>query len=154
MQRGLWFVPALVAGLVLAGCGGDDDGDGGAADGDGDGGAEATLIEAAETELGDLLVDEDGFSLYFFTDDSEGESTCTGGCAETWPPVRAEDVEAGDGVEAELTLIEREDGSMQVAAAGLPLYRYAADAEPGDVKGQGVGGVWFAAGADGESIRE
>jgi hypothetical protein len=45
---------------------------------------------------------------------------------------------------AKLSTVKRPDGGTQVTYAGLPLYRYAADKKPGDVKGQGVEGTWFA----------
>jgi predicted lipoprotein with Yx(FWY)xxD motif len=48
-------------------------------------------------------------------------------------------------VTGELAVITRSDGVKQVTYKGSPLYRYAADTAPGDAKGQGVGGVWFAA---------
>ncbi len=41
----------------------------------------------------------------------------------------------------------------QLTVNQLPLYTFAADAAPGDVNGQGVGGVWWAAGADGNPIQ-
>ena len=47
---------------------------------------------------------------------------------------------------------ERPDGSMQLTVNDQPLYRYAADAAPGDITGQDVGGVWFAAAPDGTPI--
>ena len=34
-----------------------------------------------------------------------------------------------------------------------PLYRFAGDAAPGDINGQGSGGVWFVVGADGKLIK-
>jgi hypothetical protein len=35
---------------------------------------------------------------------------------------------------------------------GHPLYRYSGDTKPGDVNGQGIGGVWSAAGPDGQPV--
>jgi predicted lipoprotein with Yx(FWY)xxD motif len=40
-----------------------------------------------------------------------------------------------------------------VTYGGKPLYYFAGDAKPGDVKGQGVGSVWFAVAADGELVK-
>ncbi len=58
---------------------------------------------------------------------------------------------AGEGVGGELTLIERDDGTMQVALDGQPLYYFAGDAAPGDTNGEGVGGVWFVVQAGGSA---
>ncbi len=42
--------------------------------------------------------------------------------------------------------ITRDDGSKQVTYKGLPLYRFAQDAAPGDTKGDGfANGLWAAA---------
>ena len=41
---------------------------------------------------------------------------------------------------------------LQLVAGKWPLYTYGGDAAPGDVTGQGSGGVWFAVGVDGKLI--
>jgi predicted lipoprotein with Yx(FWY)xxD motif len=76
---------------------------------------------------------------------------CQGDCLVTWPPLaRTGTPTAGTGVDAaKIGTITRSDGSSQVTYAGWPLYHFAADAAPGDVMGQGVGGVWFAVLPDG-----
>jgi predicted lipoprotein with Yx(FWY)xxD motif len=43
---------------------------------------------------------------------------------------------------------------MQVKVGDWPLYRFANDAAAGDTNGQGVGGVWFVVGPDGELIQQ
>jgi predicted lipoprotein with Yx(FWY)xxD motif len=123
--------------------------------------SEAPSAEGAvlvtESAIGPILTDADGNTLYLFTNDSPGVSACSGGCATTWPPltVAAEaDAVAGEGVEAELGTIEREDGTLQVTIADVPLYLYAADTEPGDLAGHQVGGVWFAVTPEGEAAGE
>ena len=144
---------AVAAMLVLAGCGDDDDDAVSTAttEAEANGIEQAADVQLAETALGEVLVDADGMALYLFTKDTDGASACSGDCAEAWPPLTVEgDPTAGDGVdEAELGTIERDDGSTQVTYHGKPLYLYAADAEPGDVTGHEVGGVWFAVTADG-----
>ena len=86
------------------------------------------------------------------TIDEQGVPTCSGGCASAWPPlVTVGDPIAVEGVDGDLLgTIDREDGSVQVAYNGWPLYRYGGDQKPGDTKGQGVGGVWFAVSTAGE----
>ncbi|MGX1763327.1 COG4315 family predicted lipoprotein, partial [Streptomyces lydicus] len=49
------------------------------------------------------------------------------------------------GVDPQLVgFVERADGACQVTVAGWPVYFFAADVKPGDLLGQGVGGVWHA----------
>jgi predicted lipoprotein with Yx(FWY)xxD motif len=160
--------------LALAGCLGDDGGDAGeteepteTAEGSGDSGAQdegdgtaagdgsATVQVRSHPDHGEILVGPDGMTLYLFDQDTQGDgaSACTGSCADNWPPLTAEDPAAGDGVVAELTTFGREDGTTQVAANGWPLYYFAADAEPGDAEGQGVGDMWWVVAPDGTPVR-
>jgi len=105
---------------------------------------------------GDILVDGAGRTLYMFDSDTQGNlaSTCTDGCAEAWPPLTtAGTPQAGEGLTADLTTFEREDGTAQVAANGWPLYYFADDDEPGDATGQGVNEAWWVLGPDGAPKR-
>ncbi|WP_201292889.1 COG4315 family predicted lipoprotein [Halobacterium bonnevillei] len=112
-----------------------------------------TVAVGSTDEHGDVLVDSEGMSLYLFTQDEEGTSTCYGDCEDAWPPLTVEgDPSAGSDVTASLGTAERDDGSMQVTAEGWPLYYYAADSEPGDTEGQGVGDVWFLLTPDGTQV--
>ena len=103
---------------------------------------------ATDATLGAILVGEDGKTLYIFKKDSGGKSACNGDCATKWPPFvldADETVTAGDGVTGTLATLARDDGSMQVTYNGAPLYYFAADTAAGDVKGQGLNDLWFAA---------
>lgn len=105
-------------------------------------------ITVADTSAGSSLVGPDGMTLYVFDNDSSGVSTCTGGCADNWPPLTVADgqgPEGGEGVSGQLATITRDDGSTQVTYDGRPLYYYAGDSAAGDANGEGVGGVWFIA---------
>jgi len=151
MRRSTPIVILTAAIVLLAGCRATG---GGAGTPSADAAASVT-VEAAETDAGTSLVGPDGMTLYVFTQDSDGTSTCTDGCADTWPPFTvdpAASVEAGDGVTGALATIEREDGATQVTYDGMPLYFYAQDSEPGDATGDGVGGVWHAVGPDGSAL--
>lgn len=109
-------------------------------------------VHAADSDLGTILVDADGFTLYVFTNDTAGESTCYEGCADLWPPV-AGDTAIGSDLDASLFgTTARTDGTEQLTVNGQPLYRYTPDAAPGDTTGQDVGGVWFVVGVDGNMI--
>src|SRR5688572_4683943 len=44
-------------------------------------------VHTAETDLGSILVDAEGFTLYIFTNDTGGTSSCNEGCIENWPAV-------------------------------------------------------------------
>lgn len=114
---------------------------------------DATVAVRSTEEYGDVLVDSEGMSLYLFTQDEGSESTCYGDCEQNWPPLTVDgDPMAGDGVTASLGTTERDDGSMQVTAAGTPLYYFANDSEPGDTSGQGVSDVWYLLGPDGSQV--
>ena len=116
--------------------------------------ADATVV-VAETELGQILTDADGRTIYFFANDEAGTSTCEGGCNEDWPPVEADRApEAGEGVTAEVGTLERSDGTSQLTINDFPAYYFADDRAAGDTNGQGVGGVWWVVGPAGEPIEE
>lgn len=120
------------------------------------GSADEYTLEVTDSALGKILVDQDGMTVYRFVPDTEGTSTCTGGCLENWPAVAVDDGEtiaAGDGVSAEVDTITRDDGTVQATVSGFPVYYFANDAAAGDTNGQGVGGNWYVVGADGEMIQ-
>ncbi|WP_156254234.1 hypothetical protein [Pseudactinotalea terrae] len=115
---------------------------------------EATMLGVASSDVGDIVVDGTGMTLYMFTQDSEGMSACSGDCLAAWPPLEGEP-SAGEGVdESLLGSIERDDGSTQATYGGWPLYYFAQDAQPGDLTGQGVNEVWYALSPAGEPIME
>ena len=109
-------------------------------------------VHATESDLGTILVDPDGFTLYIFTVDGEGESACYDDCAVTWPPVPADTAVSSDLDQSMFGSIERTDGIGQLTVNGMPLYRYAPDANPGDTTGQGVNDVWFVVDTEGNMI--
>jgi predicted lipoprotein with Yx(FWY)xxD motif len=159
MRRTTFATTVLALGaLVLSGCGGDDD------DGDSAGAtsesatsspAEDAVLATADSTLGTIVVDSKGMTVYMFDKDTQGsgESSCTGGCLEAWPPVVAEsDSPAVDGVTGDVATITRDDGTVQVTLDGWPLYYWQGDAAAGDVAGQGVQDVWWVLAPDGSKI--
>jgi predicted lipoprotein with Yx(FWY)xxD motif len=109
-------------------------------------------IATAATSLGTVVVDGKGMTAYFYDQDvrGSGKSTCTGGCAAAWPPIESDAAApAVSGVTGDVGTITGTDGKLQVTVDGRPVYTYAADAKPGDVTGQGVGGVWYVVNPDG-----
>jgi len=119
------------------------------------GGGEAYTLGSATTDLGTFLTGEDGKTLYYFLKDTApGASVCGEGCVDNWPPFTIESddsIAAGDGVTGVVSWFTRADGTNQVTYDGRPLYYFAADKAAGDVAGQGKGGVWFVAAADGSA---
>ncbi|MFW5416201.1 hypothetical protein J0910_06205 [Nocardiopsis sp. CNT-189] len=117
----------------------------------GESGVALTVRESGE--LGDIVADGDGYTLYLSTRDGTEPpfSACVGDCAEQWPPVPAEgEIE---GVDEDLVgRVAREGGEEQLTLGGAPLYRYAGDVEPGDANGAGLDGAWFAVAPDGTRI--
>ncbi|WP_405984792.1 SCO0930 family lipoprotein [Streptomyces sp. NBC_00872] len=110
-------------------------------------GAAGQLTLANDPNLGAIVTDATGFTLYRFTKDGPNPtvSACEGDCAKLWPPVPADGATLPTGLDAALMgSVTRQDGSTQLTLAGLPLYRYAQDSKPGQTSGDGVGGTWFA----------
>ncbi|MGH9111573.1 MAG: COG4315 family predicted lipoprotein [Acidimicrobiales bacterium] len=113
----------------------------------------ASTVATADTDLGTILVDAEGNTLYLFMPDGQGASTCVDSCADSWPAL-AGPATAGDGVDGALlaTADRPDDGSAQVTYNGWPLYHFAGDAAPGDANGQGVGDIWFVVDASGNAV--
>lgn len=100
-------------------------------------------VTVALSSDGSHLVDGEGRSLYLFTLDEGRTSTCTGPCAETWPPLLGDPV-AAEGVDQGLVgNAERGNGAIQVTYNGHPLYTFVEDGAPGDTNGHGFNDVWF-----------
>jgi predicted lipoprotein with Yx(FWY)xxD motif/uncharacterized cupredoxin-like copper-binding protein len=103
-----------------------------------------TVSTADDPALGTILTDPEGMTLYLFTKDEPGKSNCYDQCEENWPVFTAEEpLSLPEGVPGELTLIDRDDGTTQVAYNGWPLYYWVKDQAPGDTTGHEVGDVWF-----------
>ena len=110
-----------------------------------------TILSANSTaQLGTVVVDGQGFTLYRFDKDSAKPPTsnCAGECAQKWPPVLATPGTplTVEGVAQEAVgTINRSDGTIQLTLNGWPVYRYSGDPQPGATTGQGVGGGEWAA---------
>ncbi len=117
--------------------------------------ADAGVVKVANTQLGNVLVDANGNTLYGFTDDLNAMSSCAGSCAENWPPLTVTaGWKVGSGLDpATFHTVMRSDGEVQLVAGQWPLYTFAGDSQPGDVNGQGSLGKWFAVTSDGMLIK-
>jgi predicted lipoprotein with Yx(FWY)xxD motif len=150
---------AALAVFAAAGCGGDDSDNASASASP----AATTMngtadtVDVANTDLGTILVDAQGRTLYLFAKDSGTTSACTGACATAWPPIRdSGQPTVGSGADASLVgTTQRSDGDPQVTYNGHPLYLFQGDQKAGDTNGEGLtafGGGWFALSAAGDQV--
>jgi predicted lipoprotein with Yx(FWY)xxD motif len=113
----------------------------------GKGAAAYSVNIAYKQGIGFYLVNGSGMTLYFRTSDisSNGTSTCTGRCVQVWPVFYTGNLVLPPGLNASaFTVVARPDGLKQIDYNGWPLYFFSGDKAPGDVFGQGIGGIWFA----------
>ncbi|MEM6824859.1 MAG: hypothetical protein AAGB18_03145 [Pseudomonadota bacterium] len=102
----------------------------------------ASTLVSIKTDGGKIIASgANKMTLYTFRNDAPNTSACYGDCAEAWPPFLASASEQPEGA---LGIILRRDGARQWVLDGKPLYFWAGDDRPGDVTGDGVGGVWDA----------
>jgi predicted lipoprotein with Yx(FWY)xxD motif len=118
---------------------------------------QSATVGAANENLGKILVDSQGRTLYLFRRDSGTKSACTGACAIEWPPLRAtgKPTVGGGATASILASSARSDGKPQVTYNGHPLYLFSGDQKPGDTNGEGVnafGGLWYALSSAGNQI--
>lgn len=151
--------------LIVAGCGGSSSSSStssqasaGTSSGSESAGSGAMTVAASEgPELGMVLVDSEGFTVYSFAKDRGTTSSCYGACAETWPPVIVTGKPtAGEGAtSSDLGTTKRKDGTLQVTYAGHPLYTFVDDQSPGEANGNGstaFGGEWNALDESGSAV--
>jgi len=109
--------------------------------------------------LGKYLVDKEGRTLYFFVNDANGQSSCTGGCEDLWPVFNIDNLtqeKLGEGLPlAGFNTITTASGKKQLTYKGWPLYYFAPfkngvneKEAPDQVGGEGFGGLWFVAKQD------
>lgn len=115
----------------------------------------AGLSVRKDPELGDIVVDGRGMTVYRFTKDSAWpmKTACTGDCLKKWPVVAPMAKNAVDGVTTKgFVTFDRPDGVKQQTIDCWPIYTFAGDAKPGDTNGQGVGGTWYAVSPDSKLV--
>jgi predicted lipoprotein with Yx(FWY)xxD motif len=120
------------------------------------GGAGAAVVSLGNAkEVGMVLVDAEGMTVYDFHKDKGTTSSCYGPCAEAWPPVLTEgEPQVGNGASGSMVgTTERNDGTTQVTYDGHPLYTFVEDKKPGEANGNDVsafGAQWYALKGNGE----
>ena len=117
-----------------------------------------SIVKLGPSNLGRVLVDSHGKTLYLWAHDKAHKSTCNGDCAEYWPPLLTSGRPvAAAGVKAALLgTTRRSDGRIQITYAGHPLYTYVADTGPGQtfyVNFFQFGGNWPALNAAGHEVK-
>jgi len=157
---------AVAGAMVLAACGGSStSSSSGSAAGDGApaagsaGGSGATSVVGTKTgSLGTFLVDGKGRALYLWEADHGSTSTCTGACAQAWPPLTITGPPKASGAVrgSLLGTTKRADGSREVTYAGHPLYLFAGDSRAGQTTGQGstaFGAPWWVVTPAGKALQ-
>lgn len=122
--------------------------------------AAATVAVAKSGELGQILVDGAGRSLYLFEKDKAKTSNCYGDCAKVWPPFTSSGP-ATPGTGAMSSLLGttgRTDGSTQITYNGHPLYYYISDSDKaGSTAGEGLnqfGAEWYVLSPAGSKVEK
>ena len=115
----------------------------------------SVTLKTENGTAGVWLADQAGRTLYIFTKDTGTTSTCYGACATAWPPLTTTGTVAvsGNVSASQLGTTTRTDGTKQVTYAGHPLYYFQSDTSAGQTKGQGVQGVWFLLGPNGNVMQ-
>lgn len=166
MKKSIYALCLIAAiALAIAGCGGGSDSSSGSAySGKGGGGGSKPTAETSEAsakggdgivsaakvgDLGTILVDSKGRTLYDFHKDKGSESACYDACAAAWPPLLTEGDPQAQGAadRGMLGTTKRKDGTVQVTYNGWPLYTYAGDQSPGEANGNDIdqfGAEWYA----------
>jgi predicted lipoprotein with Yx(FWY)xxD motif len=120
-------------------------------------GSAGAVVSTTKTQLGRILVDSRGRTLYLFGKDRNGRSACSGQCATFWPPLIANGKSrvAGGAKASLIGTTKRADGRPQVTYNHHPLYRFVKDKRKGQTKGEGLnafGGVWNAVSPAGRKV--
>ena len=103
-----------------------------------------TVMIAVKEDLGPYLVDSRGMTLYVFKKDEPNKSNCYGDCAKKWPVFSPNRLIVPSTLNlTDFTFVLRDDGKVQPAYKGQPLYYWFKDTKRGDTTGHGVKDVWF-----------
>lgn len=153
----------LAAGLLVAGCGSSSSSHTTSASASNtkpasSGSSGGLTISTASGSAGTYLVGASGRALYLWVADHNGKSSCSGACAQNWPPVTASTMPktAGKASASDLGTTTRSDGSKQLTYKGHPLYYFIGDSGPNSTSGQGsdgFGAKWWLVSPSGSAIQ-
>jgi predicted lipoprotein with Yx(FWY)xxD motif len=121
--------------------------------------AKGAVVSTAQTNLGRIIVNANGHTLYLFGKDRNGKSACSGQCATFWPPLimSGKPLVAGGAKASLIGTTKRADGRLQVTYNHHPLYTFVKDKKAGQTNGQGVnafGATWAAVSPAGAKIQK
>lgn len=118
------------------------------------------VVTTHQTKRGKVLAEANGHSLYMFSSDKTGKSSCSGSCANTWRPDLTggkPTAAKGSGVNANLLgTAKRSNHVQQVTYKGHPLYAFVGDKKPGQIGGEGAnkfGGHWYLVNTAGNPVK-
>jgi predicted lipoprotein with Yx(FWY)xxD motif len=119
--------------------------------------ASRATVKTRHGKLGTFLVAGNGRTLYLFEKDKTSKSTCSGQCAQFWPPLltSGKPKAAGKARASLFGTTRRSDGKLQVTYKGHPLYTFSQDTKPGDTNGEGYnafGAKWYVLAPSGKKI--
>jgi predicted lipoprotein with Yx(FWY)xxD motif len=110
--------------------------------------------------LGVVLVNAKGRTLYVFMNDKQRRVTCTGSCANFWPPLKwkgAGKPSAGGSAQTKFLGSDKDpSGGRVVTYNRWPLYTYSGDHSAGQATGEGLdlsGGKWYVMSAKGKIVK-
>jgi predicted lipoprotein with Yx(FWY)xxD motif len=171
-----------VAGLAVAGCGSSSSSGGSAAGGypsastasasttpASAGGSATGAANSGAAASGTVLTTEHAsqgtvlaagpkhLTVYLFEADKGSTSSCSGACAQVWPPVTTSGAPKTEGgaVAGDVGTTTRSDGTKQLTYKGHPLYYYVSDQHAGETTGQGsmsFGAGWYVLSPQGSKI--
>lgn len=120
--------------------------------------ASSTDVVAKKSKLGTIVAaGPKKLTVYMFDGDKGSTSTCTGACAQAWPPVPAGGTPKVT-PPAQTSLVgttTRPDGTKQLTYKGHPLYYFIKDKDDGDGYGEGLkqfGANWYVLKPNGSEI--
>jgi predicted lipoprotein with Yx(FWY)xxD motif len=116
-------------------------------------------VGVARTNLGRVLVDSRGHTLYLFEKDKSGKSSCAGQCAGFWPPLitSGKPIAIAGAKASLLGTTKRADGRLQVTYNHHPVYMFVKDTRKGQTTGEGVeafGAEWYALSPAGAKVEK
>jgi len=112
----------------------------------------AALIHAGKAAISgqmvDVLLTNKNFALYYYKADTALQATCTGQCAQDWPPVLSPQ---GTMISSSVTLpkqlsVHQTANGAQVFYDRHALYTYAADTQAAYATGRGQDMQWYMVG--------
>jgi predicted lipoprotein with Yx(FWY)xxD motif len=120
----------------------------------------ATVVTVKHnSSLGNILAaGPKHLTVYLLTADHGSHSSCSGECAQIWPPVttKGHPIAQGGALASDLGTTTRSGGVKQVTYKGHPLYYYVQDTSSSEALGQGIssfGGVWWALAPNGNAVK-